>query len=148
MNHRRLALAAVGAFVVDVAYGFVAWRVVMGDRMVGNPVFRPDADVNAMLPVVFLGALIGLFALAYIFAKGYEGGPGWVEGIRFGALLGVFVVAFIHPGVYATFAVDLDLALMAAGLSFVEMVLIGTVIGALYRPTVRQVATPTATASF
>jgi hypothetical protein len=35
-----------------------------------------------------------MFAATYIYAKGYEGGSGVEEGLRFGAVVGVFVVGY------------------------------------------------------
>ena len=36
-----------------------------------------------------------MFVLTYIYAKGYEGGPGLIEGLRFRAMMGLFVLGFV-----------------------------------------------------
>ncbi len=48
--------------------------------------------------------------------------------------MAVFVSGFVTVGIYGTFNIDGRLALQAGLASFVEMLLVGTVIGAMYRP--------------
>jgi hypothetical protein len=135
MNYKRLALAAVVAWVVDSIYGVVVWMMMLGGEFAKYPaVFRPQADMNARLPLMFAGSLLAMFALAYIYAKGYEGGNGIQEGLRFGVLLALFTFGFVSIGIYGSFNIGRRLAAMASCVSFVEMIIVGTVIGALYRP--------------
>ena len=55
---------------------------------------RPEAELMGNLPIGFAFLLLGFFAFAYVYAKGYEGGDGVVEGIRFGVLVSLIVVGF------------------------------------------------------
>jgi len=72
-------------------------------------------------------------AAAIVYAKGYEGGTGVAEGMRFGVLLGLFVV-FTFPSVnYATLNIGRKLAAMTAAAGFVEWLFIGTIIGLVYK---------------
>ena len=83
MDYKRIALAAVVAWVVDSAYGVIVWMKLLGGEFAKYPaLFRPEADMNAHMPLAFAGSLLAMFALAAIYAKGYEGGKGVVEGIR------------------------------------------------------------------
>ena len=41
--------------------------------------------------MMFAGILVAMIAAAFIYAKGYEGGAGVQEGVRFGALIGLFM---------------------------------------------------------
>jgi hypothetical protein len=135
MDYKRLALAAVVAWVVDTMYGILVWMMMLGGEFAKYPqVFRPQADMNAKLPLMFAGGLLAMFALAYIYAKGYEGGSGIQEGLRFGVLLAIFTFGFVSVGIYGSFNIGRRLAAMASVVSFVEMILVGVVIGALYRP--------------
>jgi len=135
MDYKRIALAAVVAWVVDTAYGMIAWMWLMGSEFAKYPaVFRPQATMNANLPLMFAGGLLGMFALAYIYAKGYEGGSGVQEGFRFGVLLALFTFGMVSIGIYGSFNIGKRLAMMASTVSFIEMILVGVVIGALYRP--------------
>jgi hypothetical protein len=139
MDYKRIALAAVVAWVVDNLYGMVVWMRLMGPELANYPaVFRPQADMMANMPMMFAGGLLAMFALAYIYAKGYEGGSGVAEGFRFGAVMAMFNLGFFSIGIYGTFNIGGRLAAVGAVVGIIEMILVGLVIGALYRPAVQR----------
>jgi hypothetical protein len=136
MNVTRLALAAVAAFVVDAIYGSVVYGMLLMHHFGQYPgVYRPGSDTSHM-PVLFAGILIGAIAAAYIYAKGYEGGSGMAEGLRFGAALGVFVGGYVSLVDWAVLNIGRSLALRMAAAAFIEWVIIGVVIGLVYKPAV------------
>ena len=140
MDYKRLALAAVVTWIVDSIYGMVVWMGMLGEEMARNPgVFRPEEAMNAYLPLMFGGGLLAMFALVYIYSKGYEGG-GIGEGLRFGLVLAVFVTGFVSLPIYASFNIDGRLGTLASTASFVEMIVVGTVIGVMYWPVARPAA--------
>ena len=95
MNLPRVAIAAVAAWVVYLGVSFVVHTVLLEDLYLQHlGAMRPDADQNAILPIGFLFALVGFFAFAYTYAKGYEGGSGAQEGLRFGVLVGILICCF------------------------------------------------------
>src|SRR4051812_26887168 len=95
MNMGRLALAAVAATMVDGIYGFVVFGNALASRFEAFPgVFRSAESGPAALPIMFCGILVGMFAVTYIYAKGYEGGSGLQEGLRFGLLIGIFAAGY------------------------------------------------------
>lgn len=138
MNHTRIALAAITAWVVDSVYGFAVYANLLAGQFGAHPgVFRPMETMN--LPVLFVGTLLALFALAYIYAKGYEGGSGIREGFRFGVCIGGFVLGYVAIGNYATLNIGGGLAVSFAIAVFIEMIVVGVTIGAVYKPAlVRQ----------
>lgn len=139
MNSKRVALAAVVTWVVDAIYGLSVWMGMLGPEMARNAgVFRSEAAMNANMPLVFAGALLAMFVLVIIYAKGYEGGSGIGEGLRFGLLLALFMTGFVSIPIYGTFNIDARLGLLASVASFVEMLLVGTVIGVMYRPVAQR----------
>ena len=141
MDFKRIALAAVVTWVADVMYGLVVWMGLLGPEMARNAnVFRSEAAMNAGMPLMFAGVLLAMFALVHVYAKGYEGGSGAGEGLRFGFLLALFMTGFVSLPIYATFNIDARLGLMASVASFVEMLFVGAVIGLSYRPVTRPVA--------
>ncbi len=135
MNYARLVLAAVAATVFDAVYGFLVYGMLLAPEFAKYPgVYRSNEAGQAFLPLMFGGVFIAIVAAAIIYAKGYEGGSGVAEGVRFGFLLGVFVV-FAFAGVnYAVLIIGRKLAVMAAAAGFVEWLGIGTVIGLVYKP--------------
>lgn len=135
MDTKRLALAAIVAWLVDAVYGFVVWGLAMrGQMALYAGVIRTEAAMTARLPLMLAGSLLAMFALAWIYAKGYEGRGGVAEGLRFGVVLGIFLFGFVSVSIYGTFYIGHTLAAIASVISFVEAILIGVVIGALYRP--------------
>ena len=135
MNVSRLALAAVAATVFDVVYGFLVYGTLLASAFNRHAaVYRSAETGPGYLPLMFAGVLVASFAAAMIYAKGYEGGSGAAEGVRFGLLLGVFVVAAFAGVNYAVLNIGRHLALMAAAAGFVEWTAIGTIIGLVYRP--------------
>ena len=83
---------------------------------------------------MFGGLFIAIVAAAMIYAKGYEGGSGAAEGLRFGLLLGVFVVFAFASVDYAVLNIGRKLAVMTAAAGFAEWLVIGTIIGLVYKP--------------
>jgi len=144
MNVQRLLLAAVAGTVVEVIYGFVVYGMLLSSEFAKYPALYRSAEAGpAYLPLMFAGLFVAILVATMIYAKGYEGGSGVAEGLRFGLMLGVFV-AFAFAGVnYGVLNLGRRLALYTAVASFVEWTLIGTAIGAVYKP----VASPTARAA-
>jgi hypothetical protein len=135
MNYSRIALAAVAATIVDAVYGFLVYGTLLSTQFGRFPlVYRPNDVQAAYLPLMFVGILIAMVAVASIYAKGYEGGSGAAEGMRFGVLFGVFAAAFYAGVSYATLNIGRRMALDLAVAGFVEWILVGTAIGLAYAP--------------
>ena len=134
MDYKRLSLAAVVAWVVDSVYSFVVYMNLFGGEMSANPgVFRSASAVNANAPLMLVASLVAFFALAWIYAKGYEG-RGIGEGLRFGVVMGVFITGFISIAMYGTLNIGSRLGGLMSVASFVELLVVGLVLGAVYRP--------------
>ena len=135
MNYTRLALAAVVATIVDMVYGFAVYGTALTSEFGRYPdVFRPMDAITAKIPFMIVGTLVAMFAVAYIYAKGYEGGSGIQEGLRFGALIGLFAVGYIAVGNYVVMNIGRRLAVSMAVAGFVEWVVVGMALGVMYKP--------------
>ncbi len=135
MNLSRVALAAVVAWIVDAAYGFVVYGMVLKSEFGRYPaIYRPMETQGTYMPILFAGILLAMFAAAYIYAKGYEGGSGFQEGMRFGVLLGLFVVGYVSVANYSMISLGRRLAGCMAIAGLVEWILAGIVIGIVYKP--------------
>jgi hypothetical protein len=135
MNITRIALAALAGLVVEICYGFLVYGLLLSKEFAKYPALYRSAEVGpGYLPLMFAGVLIAIVAAAGIYAKGYEGGSGAVEGARFGVMLGVFA-AFAFANVnYGVLNMGRRLALYTAAASFFEWLLIAVAIGVVYRP--------------
>lgn len=133
MDDRRLVMAAVVAAVVDFIFGFVAYGNVLSSQFSAFPgVFRPPQTQISYLPILFLGILVGMFAITYIYAKGYEGG-GIVEGVRFGILVGIFNGGYVVVVGYAVMNIGRRLTASMALAGLIEWIVVGLAISATYR---------------
>jgi len=131
----RIASAAVAATVFDVVYGFLVYGMLLSGQFSAYPaVYRSAETGPGYLPLMFCGILIAMVAAAMIYAKGYEGGSGVSEGARFGVLLGIFVATAFSGVNYAVLNIGRRLAVATAAAGFVEWVLVGIVIGLVYKP--------------
>ena len=139
MNFGRIAAAAVVAWIVSLGVGFLVNEVLLADIAAANvTVMRPEAELMGNLPIGFVFLLLGFFAFSYAYAKGYEGGSGVVEGIRFGVLVALIVVGFGLIWQYVMFPITATYAAAIIIDSILELALYGAIVGAIYKP----VATP------
>jgi hypothetical protein len=135
MNYGRLALAALVAWVVDSIYGYVVFGLAMSGEFAKYPgVFRSFESVSGMLPLMFGASFVGMLAVAYVFAKGHEGGPGFQEGLRFGVVFALFGLFALSIPNYVIYNYGRRLAALGAVAAFVEMLLEGVILGLVYRP--------------
>lgn len=146
MNMGRVAAAAVVAWVVSIGVGYLVNEVLFSSLYAANAAaFRPDPQMMANLPVGFIGMLLGFFAFAYAYAKGYEGGSGPMEGVRFGLLVGVMLDGFGLIWYWVTIPIDVRLAAAMMIDTLVEFSLYGAIVGFVYRPIGTPVRRPSVT---
>lgn len=135
MNYPRIVIAAIAATVVDAVYGFVVWGQALNFEFARYPdIYRPSADQTAYLPLMFVGILIGMFFAAWIYAKGYEGGSGFLEGVRFGAIMGLLIGAYAAGVNYGIMRIGKRMAFVYGAGWLGEWILVGLAIGLVYKP--------------
>lgn len=138
MNLARVAMAAVVAWVVYLGVSFAVHTVLLKDLYLQHlSAMRPEADQNAILPVGFFFALVGFFAFAYTYAKGYEGGSGAQEGLRFGVLVGILICCFRLIWDHMVWPVSLQLTAAWMVEYIVEFAIYGSLVGVIYKPAPR-----------
>lgn len=133
MDFQRVALAAVVAWVVFLGITTLVSPVLMGDFYHRHTsLMRATSEQATTLG--FGAALFGFFVFAYTYAKGYEGGAGPAEGLRFGVLVGLLLAAFAMAWAYVLLPISGWFALALVIDTIVEMALYGVVVGLIYRP--------------
>ena len=135
MNLVRVAIAALVAWAVSLPVGFLVNDVLLADVYAANQsVMRAEADLTGNLPIGFAFLLVGFFAFAYAYAKGYEGGNGIVEGLRFGLTIALIVSGFGLVWQYVLYPINGSMATAIIVDSILELTLYGGVVGAVYKP--------------
>ena len=133
MNFGRVAAAAIVAWIVYLGLSPLVNNVLLADLYARHAhVFRPQAEMNVTLGLG--AALAGFFVFAYAYAKGYEGGTGAVEGLRFGVIVGLLLAAFSVTWNYVVLPVAGALAAAWIVDVIVEMAAYGAVVGLVYKP--------------
>ena len=142
MNFARIAAAAVIAWIVSIAIGYVVNTFLFADLFTANQAaFRPEPAMMANLPLGFASMLVGFFAFAYAYAKGYEGG-GLVEGIRFGVLVAIMLDSFTIVWQYVTMPISGGLAVATMIDYIVEFSIYGAIVGTVYEPLPKRANAP------
>lgn len=137
MNATRIALAALGAFVVYFALGgllFAAFPPMRNEFMKYPAVYRSQESMKSVMPVGMAAMLVAMIVLAILYAMLYRGGSGAIEGTHFGALIGIFSVCAFVIHNHVNLNIGLALTIKQGVAYFVEWVITGLVIGLIYKP--------------
>ena len=95
MNYIRILVAAVAATVVDAVYGFVVYGNMLTPQFAAYPgVYRPRERAGRVHADPLRRHFHRDARRVIYLRKGYEGGPGAAEGLRFG-----IVVGLLAPGI-------------------------------------------------
>ena len=135
MNLSRVALAGFVAWVAFCVIGFIANGVLMRELYETHAAYmRADAEASARLPLAFAVSLVGFFAFAYAYAKGYEGGRGPQEGLRFGVLVSVLLIGFGLVWEFMVYPLSRTFLLVRVVDTILEFAIYGAIVGAIYKP--------------
>ena len=132
MNFPRVTLAALTSWAAFLLIGSLVHGVLMSDLYARH---ASGVRSDAMSPVAGFGvALVGFFAFAYTYAKGYEGGSGLQEGMRFGVLVAIILITFSAVWGYVVLPISNGLAAALAIDYVVEFAIYGMIVGSIYHP--------------
>ena len=137
MSWMRIALAALGAFVAYFVVGGLLFAVLpwlKTEFMKYPAVYRSQEGIKSLMPAGMAAMFVSMVVLALIYAMIYGGGAGVMEGARFGALIGVFAMGAFTVHNFVNLNIGLKLTVGQSVAYFVEWVVVGIVIGVIYRP--------------
>lgn len=136
MNWARVAMAGFGAFVFYFIFGGLSFVLVpsLKDGFMKYPsVYRTQEGIKSVMPLGMAAMLMAILVLAVLYAMLYQGGSGLLEGARFGALIGLFAIGSFVVHNYVNLNIGGALTVQQSMVYFVQWVLVGIVIGAIYR---------------
>ena len=137
MNTMGVVLAALGAFVAYFVVGgvmFVSMPWLKTEFMKYPAVYRPHEGQLKYMPAAMAATFVAIVVLAVLYAMIDHGGPGVVEGARFGALIGVFAIGTFTVHNYVNLNIGWKLMVQQSVAYFIQWVVVGIVIGLIYRP--------------
>ena len=140
MNYARILLASLCAFVAYFIYGGILFGVLpwLRTEFAKYPaVYRSQEGIKSTMAFGMLAMFIALTAIAVLYAMAYSGGSGVVEGARFGTLIGVFAIGSFVVHNYVNLNIGLKLTVQQSIAYFVQWVIVGIVIGLVYKPSIR-----------
>ena len=137
MNVTRIALASIAAFfayfaVGGLVFGLSPW---MKNEFLKYPnIYRSQEGIKSVMPIGMGFMFVAIVVLAVLYAMLYQGGSGLTEGARFGALIGVFAIGSFVVHNYVNLQIGVRLTVQQGIAYFGEWVIVGVVIGLIYRP--------------
>jgi hypothetical protein len=90
--------------------------------------------MKSVMPIGMAAMFLGMVVLAVLYALLYRGGSPLYEGARFGALIGIFALCAFVLHNYVNLNIGLTLTLQQSVVYTVQWVIVGVVIGLIYRP--------------
>jgi hypothetical protein len=130
---KRFIFAFVAAYIFMFAWGWVLNGVVLKDVYAETPnIFRPQSEMMSLFHWILIGQAILILAFILIYASGFAGG-GVMAGIRLGILLEIAAIGS-RMVIYAVQPFPGKLLVYGSLSGLVEMVIVGAIVGALYKP--------------
>jgi len=96
-------------------------------------VWRPEADMNSKMPLMWATGLLISFLFVFIYTKGYEG-KGIMEGVRYGLWIGLLMSIPMAFNSFVTLPVPMSLAIQWAVYGMIQYIVMGIVTAAIYKP--------------
>jgi hypothetical protein len=138
LNYTRIALSALGGFIAYFVVGGILFGALpsLKNEFLKYPnIYRTQEGIKTTMPIGMAAMFVAIAALAIIYALIYHGGSGLAEGARYGALIGIFSIGSFVVHNYVNLNIGGKLTLQQSAAYFVEWLVVGIVIGLIYRPT-------------
>jgi hypothetical protein len=134
MNWKRFFLAFIAAFVFMFCWGWFYNGALLKDVLAeAQNLFRPREEMMGLFHWIIVGQAGLALSFVMIYASGFAGG-GIAAGVRLGIMLEILAISY-RCAIYATqpFPAKLLVSISIGG--FIEMIVTGVIVGAIYKPT-------------
>ena len=130
---KRFIFAFIAAYIFMFAWGWLLNGVVLKGVYAETPnIFRPRDEMMSLFHWILIGQAVLILAFILIYASGFAGG-GVAAGIRLGILLEVAAIGS-RMAIYAVQPFPGKLLVYGSLSGLVEMIIIGAIVGAIYKP--------------
>jgi hypothetical protein len=130
---KRFIIAFFAAFIFMFFWGWFYNGVMLKDvsAEVQN-LFRPREEIMGMLHWIIIGQAGLALSFVLIYASGFAGG-GIAAGVRLGIMI-EFLAVSARCAIYATQPFPAKVLVLISIGGFIEMVVTGVIVGAIYKP--------------
>jgi hypothetical protein len=134
LSNPRFWVTVAAVYAAAQLCGFLIHQVLLADtyQQLAH-VWRPEADMQAKMWIMFLTSAVWSALFVWIFAQGRAGGD-LAEGLRYGLVIGVFYSITQAYDSYVIYPITYGLALTWFLSGVLCSVLYGVITAALYRP--------------
>ena len=130
---KRFILAFVAAYIFIFLWGWLLNGVLLKDIYAQTPnLWRSQSEMMSLFHWIIIGQALIVFSFVMIYASGFAGG-GVIAGIKLGVLLEIAAIG-MRMGFYAVQPFPGKLILYGSVSGMVEMIVVGTIVGAIYKP--------------
>jgi len=130
---KRLVFAFIAAYAFILLWGWLLHGVFLKDVYAQTPnLWRSQSEMIGLFHWIIIGQALIVFSFVMIYASGFAGG-GVIAGIRLGVLLEIAAIG-MRLGFYAVQPIPGKLILYGSIGGLVEMVIVGAMVGAIYKP--------------
>src|SRR6266516_4110806 len=130
---KRLVFAFIAAYAFIFLWGWLLNGVFLKDVYAQTPnLWRSQSEMMSLFHWIIIGQALVVFSLVTIYATCFAGG-GVIAGIRLGVLLEIAAIG-MRLGFYAVQPIPGNLILYGSIGGLVEMVIVGAMVGAIYKP--------------
>jgi hypothetical protein len=130
---KRFVIAFVAAFIFIFFWGWLYNGVLLKDVLAqAQSLFRPREEMMGLFHWLAVGEAGLALSFVMIYASGFAGG-GIAAGVRLGIMLEILAVS-ARCMIYATQPFPAKLLVLVSIGGFVEMIVTGVIVGAIYKP--------------
>jgi len=130
---KRFILAFIAAYIFLFVWGWLLNGVLLKDLYAETPnLWRSQNEMAGLFHWIIIGQALVVFSFVMIYASGFAG-DGVLAGIRLGVLLEIAAIG-MRLGFYAVQPIPGRLILYGSIGGLIEMVIVGAMVGAIYKP--------------
>jgi len=133
MNWKKFFIAFIAAFIFIFLWGWFYNGVLLKDVSAEvQSLFRPREEIMGLLHWLIIGQAGLALSFVMIYASGFARG-GIAAGVGLGIMLEILAVS-ARCMIYATQPFPAKLLVLISVGGFIEMIVTGLIVGAIYRP--------------
>ena len=130
---KRFVIAFIAAFIFIVLWGWFYNGVLLKDVFAeAQSLFRSRDEMMSLFYWIVIGQAGLAFTFVLIYASGFAGG-GIATGVRLGIMLELLAVS-ARCAIYATQPFPAKFLVLTSVGGFIEMIVTGVIVGAIYKP--------------